>query len=308
VAKTRIDSPPIATPDAVVVLPDHRTPFRFFCGDAFLCLQQLPNSCIDATITSPPYFQQKDYGTADQLGWSQGRDEYLQGMHAVLTELLRVTSNTGCCFLVIGDSYSQKCQQLIPHRIAVMACEMGWTLRNDLIWSKLDAAPDGAKDRWRQSHEHVLFLVKNRSAYQFFDRAIRVPYSEVTVKRWGNNQAYGGPKATTKASPVGQRFPRGKTFRLSPHGTIPPDVIRMATARSKERHYATFPQQLVETFVLAVTREGNTVLDPFVGTGTSGVVTISHRRLFLGFDLNSDYLNIARGRCEATYGQSRMNA
>lgn len=168
------------------------------------------------------------------------------------------------------------------------------------MWvKKPDAAPDGAGDRWRFSHEHVLFLTKAARGYKFRADAIRVPYSPQTVRRWSAGQRYGGGKAGDEAGPRGQRFKRGKTFRLNDKGTLPTDVIGCATARSRLDHFATFPLELVEKFVLATTDPGDLVFDPFAGTATTGVAALRNGRRFAGIELNPAYAGIARDRLRA---------
>ena len=200
---------------------------------------------------------------------------------------------------MVADTYVNRSLQLVPQRLAIAACECGWTLRNDLIWAKSDAAPGRAANRWRFSHEHTLFLTKQPQGYTFHADEIRVPYSPVTLRRWGQGQTYGGAKAKDSAGPRGQRFKRGKSFRLNEKGTIPRDVIECATARSRLDHFATFPLELVEQFVLATTNKGDLVLDPFAGTATSGVAAVRNGRRFLGIELNPVYAKIARDQLAA---------
>jgi len=157
-------------------------------------LANLPDSCVQTTITSPPYYRQKDYQAKGQLGWELTVAEYVAKMKKLFEELWRVTHGTGCCFFVVGDTYVNKALQLVPQRLAIAACEVGWTIRNDLVWAKSDAAPDGAADRWRFSHEHVLFMAKAARGYKFNADEIRVPYSPVTLRRWADGQQYGGAK------------------------------------------------------------------------------------------------------------------
>lgn len=266
-------------------------------GDACKLLKMLPESLIDVTVTSPPYFSQKDYGEIKQIGWDQSREEYLDSMTTVLKELFRVTKKTGSCFIVIADTYQNKCLQLIPQLLSIAAVDIGWTLRNDIIWHKTDAPPERVTDRWRYGHEHILFLVKNPVKYYFDLDSIRVAYSERTIRRWGKGQKYGGPKSTDKAGPQGQRFKNGKSFQLNPKGAIPPDVIQSSTSRSKSNHYATFPPRLVERLIQATTHQGDLVFDPFVGSGTTGSVALLHDRRFIGIDINPDYVDIANKRC-----------
>ena len=138
--------------------------------------------------------------------------------------------------------------------------------------------------------------MKSLNGYVFNEKAIRQPYSEATLKRWGKGQKYGGPKAKTLPKAKGNRFPVGKSFRLNPDGTLPSDVIQCPSGRSSLDHYATFPPSLIETFVLAASNEGDLVFDPFAGTGTTGEVALRHGRRFFGIELSDHYVSIARKR------------
>jgi DNA modification methylase len=267
-------------------------------GDAFEVLPRLPSCCINTTVTSPPYFRQKHYGSERQLGWEPRVKEYIDKLACVFAELFRLTQDDGVCFVIIGDSYADRSLQLVPQRAAIAAADCGWTLRNDLVWAKTDAAPGSGADRWRFTHEHILFLTKRPRGYKFHADTLRVPYSDRTVRRWGNGQTYGGVKARSKADARGQRFARGKAFRLNPAGTLPPDVLSHPTARSHLLHYATFPIELIERFVLATTHAGDVVFDPFSGTSTTGVAAIRHRRTYLGVELSASYRRMAARRLE----------
>lgn len=270
------------------------------------CLEQmclLNDESVDLTVTSPPYFKQKNYGSDLQIGWEASLEAYLFKMRRVLESLYRLTASHGSVFVVVGDSYAAGTMQLVPQRLACIAVECGWLIRNDLIWYKTDAAPGRAPNRWRLTHEHVLFLVKSSKGYVFHENAIRQPYSGATLKRWGKGQRYGGPKAKTqpkssgtKENSKGNRFRDGQSFSLNPDGTLPSDVINCASGRSSLDHYATFPASLIETFVLAASNEGALVFDPFAGTGTTGDVALRHSRRFLGIDVSEHYVRIARER------------
>lgn len=276
-------------------------------GDCREHLPLIPDCSIDVTVTSPPYYRQKDYEVPSQIGWNQSREEYLESMSLVLSELFRVTKPTGSAFIVIADTYRHKSLQLIPQSIALVASKIGWKIRNDLIWRKTDAPPERVTDRWRYSHEHIFFLTKKPTGYHFDMNSIRVPYADVTKSRWGNGQKYGGRKSSAEAGPKGQRFRRGKHFSLHPLGAIPPDILSYATSRSPDSHYATYPPKLVLTLLEATSRPGNIVFDPFVGSGTTGQVALQHFRRFIGFDVNSRYLEIATRRCSEAI-KDRSNA
>lgn len=271
-------------------------------------LRRIPSGSIAATITSPPYFQQKDYKVDGQIGWELSVHDYVRVMTEILQQLWRVATPSGSCFVVVGDTYLDKSLQLVPQRLVIAAVECGWTVRNDLIWAKSDAAPDGAADRWRFSHEHVLFLTKRARGYKFNADEIRVPYSPVTERRWAKGQKYGGNKANAPSGPLGQRFKKGKTFKLNPKGTIPRDVLEYSTARSRLDHFATYPIGLIEKMLLATTDAGDLVLDPFAGTATTGLAAIRNGRRFVGIELNPDYVKIARSRLSTAVKASKLAA
>lgn len=155
-------------------------------------LGTLPSNSVDLTVTSPPYYRHRDYGVDGQLGREGTVDDYIKDLRSVMEGLLRVTADTGSCFFVIGDTYENQKLLLVPHRLALAADEIGWVVRNDLIWSKLDPPPESPRTRWRCSHEHILFLTKRPGKYTFHADAIRVPYADATLRRWGKGQVYGG--------------------------------------------------------------------------------------------------------------------
>lgn len=133
-------------------------------GAAQRKFSEIPDESVQTTITSPPYYRQKDYHTAGQLGWEPSVREYVVKMSKLFEQLWRVNKPSGTCFFVVGDSYVNKALQLVPQRLAIAAADVGWTIRNDLVWAKTDAAPDGAADRWRFSHEHVLFMTSSTTS------------------------------------------------------------------------------------------------------------------------------------------------
>ncbi len=266
---------------------------RIICGDATAVLKRSPPNSVDLTVTSPPYFRHRDYAVVGQLGREATVDDYVNGLRGVLESLLRVTSETGACFFVVGDTYERQKLLLVPHRLALAADEIGWTVRNDLIWSKLDPPPESPRNRWRCGHEHVLFLTKRPGKYTFHADAIRVPYAGATKRRWGNGQVYGGPKSERRPNDKASRMRHGKTFRLNPKGCLPTDVWALPAGDSPVRHYATFPDRLVRPIILACSNRGDLVLDPFAGSGTTCRIAMENGRRFLGIELNPEYAKMA---------------
>jgi DNA modification methylase len=184
---------------------------RILCGDAETALATLKDGEVDLTVTSPPYFRHRDYGVKGQIGREKTLDDYLGKIRGVLAQVLRVTAETGACFFVVGDTYEKQKLLLVPHRIAISADELGWTVRNDLIWNKTDPPPESPRNRWRSGHEHILFLTRQSGGYKFSADAVRVPYAEATLRRWGNGQAYGGEKSENRTN---AKDSRNLTFRI----------------------------------------------------------------------------------------------
>ncbi|MGQ0637543.1 MAG: DNA-methyltransferase [Planctomycetaceae bacterium] len=266
---------------------------RIICGDARMALSSLPDDSVQVTVTSPPYFGHRNYGAERQLGLEETVDEYVARMRQVLYQLLRVTAKSGACFVVIGDTYRSQRLLLVPHRIALAADQIGWFVRNDLIWKKLDPPPESARNRWRSAHEHILFLTKRPTKYTFHADAIRIPYSDATLRRWGNGQVYGGTKSERRRYANDSRMRHGKSFVLNPNGCIPTDVWSLPSGDSPVRHYATFSDRLIRPIIVACSSPGDWVLDPFVGSGTTCRVAKVLGRRSIGIELNPEYAAIA---------------
>ncbi len=262
---------------------------RIICGDAAEVLQRLDAGTAALTVTSPPYFQHRDYGIAGQIGQEPSLAEYLDRMASVFRELLRVTDEAGCCFVVIGDTYRRSKLLLVPHRIAILAGDVGWIVRNDIIWSKMDPPPESPRNRWRAGHEHILFLTKQPSGYRFNPDAVRVPYAAATLRRWGDGQSYGGPKSEGRSNAKDSRMRNGQTFKLNPRGCLPTDVWSAPSSNAAVKHYATFPERLIKPIIEACSNPGDLVLDPFAGSGTTCKLALALGRRCLGIELKPEY-------------------
>ena len=273
---------------------------NIICGDAAESLSRIPNASVALTVTSPPYYRQRDYGVAGQIGREESLPRYLDRIARVLQEILRVTDDEGSCFFVIGDTFADRTLLLVPHRIGVMASDLGWVVRNDVIWRKTSPVPESPRNRWRTGHEHVFFLTRKPTGYRFDADVLRVPHAEETIRRWGAGQTYGGTKSKSRRRTNDSRMRDGQAFRLNPKGCLPTDVWSFAGANSTARHYAAFPVQMVTPLIEACSRPGELVLDPFAGSGTTCVAAVRLGRRALGIELNPEFAEMARA---ATAGE-----
>lgn len=300
---------------------------KIFNMDCNNFLLTLPSNSIDCIVTSPPYYGLRDYGVSGQIGLEESPSAYVSRLVEVFAELYRVLKPNGTCWLNLGDSYvttspnggggknmnihgekylgrrkaagrlQPKQLMGMPWRVALALQDNGWYLRQDIIWNKTNAMPESVKDRCTRSHEYIFLLTKT-DKYYFNPAAIAEP----VISTKGNARSFRGGGGYIKRqcfnnSETAKRGTRGNVFNSQ--GTRNKrSVWNIATQASKYKHFATFPDKLAETCILAGCPEDGLVLDPFMGTGTTALVSLKNNRQFTGCDLNESYINIAKNRIE----------
>ena len=283
---------PVTQPPLIPVVASEKS--VVYLGDAYETLKGLPSDYFQAAVTSPPYWGLRDYGAAGQIGSEENLEAYIGNLVQVFSELRRVLKDDGTLWLNLGDSYTSggrkrrapdkknparamsyraptpdglKSKDLIgvPWRVAFALQQDGWYLRSEIIWHKPNPHPESVKDRPTRAHETIFLLTKSEKYYYDY-RAIMEP-------------AHNGDLRNKRS------------------------VWTVATEPTKEAHFATFPTKLIKPCILAGSRPGDFVLDPFFGSGTTGIVAALNDRYFVGIELQPDYLRIARERL-ARYGVS----
>lgn len=280
-------------------------------GDALTVLRTLPDGSVDCCVTSPPYFGLRDYGVDGQLGAEASPAEYVENMRALFAEVRRVLADDGTLWLNLGDSYSakrtyqvdqSKAQRSrvdgpydttadrpvknllgIPWRVAFALQDNGWILRNSIIWHKPNAMPESVTDRLSTRHENVFVFSKGRR-YWFDLDAVRESHAESTIAA--------ASRARIPYTAPGQRT-NLKTRGMHDRGANPGDVWSINTRPFSEAHFAVYPVELPERCILAGCRPGGIVLDPFSGSGTTGMAAAKHGRRYVGIDLNAEYLDLS---------------
>ena len=284
-------------------------------------------------MTSPPYYALRDYGMDEQIGRETSPKAYISRLMEVFSEVRRVLRSDGTLWLNIADTYAGKGNQGefvdaknpkgrngqavalnykvegckpkdmigIPWMLAFSLRDAGWYLRNDIIWMKENPMPESVKDRCARCYEHVFLFSKSRK-YHFDYKAISEPIAPTTAERL--KRGLNGSNKFGKAIP-GQA--QQQTInRVREHGSITDDMINplrnkrdvwtINTVPFKGGHYAAYPPKLVETCLLAGCPEGGIVLDPFMGSGTTGMVAKQLDRHFVGIELNPEYTELAYAR------------
>jgi DNA modification methylase len=279
-------------------------------GDALAVLRQLPDTIAQCCVTSPPYWGLRDYGVAGQIGLEQSTEEFITRLVAVFSEVRRVLRPDGVLWVNMGDSYAgtgkryagykPKDLMMMPARLVLALQADGWIVRADCIWARTNAMPEPVRDRPAKSHEYVFLLAK--SQHYFYDvEATRQPLKEKTRSTWGckvstrGGDSLGKVKSDNWAKTIHERKPR-----LNADGSIAGAAMRsvwnIAGARFKGAHLATFPPKLIEPYIMAGSKPGDLILDPFLGSGTTAIVAQSLGRDYLGIELNPAYIALAQQR------------
>jgi DNA modification methylase len=277
---------------------------RILEGDATAVIPGLPDTVFDCIVTSPPYWQQRDYrGERGQVGREATAADYIQRLTAMFCETRRVLKETGTFWLVIGDKYNAGEQLGLPWRLALALIDDGWILRADCIWHKPNAMPSSAKTRPTIDHEYIFFFTKSKDYYYDAD-AVREPhvtFSDKSRMRGGRRHfgiRGGTPEAGKNGGSVNLHDGRWDQA-FHPLGRNKRSVWSIPLSKSRDAHFAVFPEALVENCLLAGCPAGGLVLDPFVGSGTVPLVARRLGRDYVGIDCVAEYCEMTRRRLSA---------
>ena len=302
---------------------------------------------VQTCVTSPPYFGLRDYGHEGQIGLEQTPKEYIAAMVEVFRCVRDVLSDDGTLWLNLGDSYGavggntyagfnqrwsgtggagskqestlagvtdrkidtgMKLKNLlgIPWRVALALQADGWILRQDIIWHKPNPMPESVRDRCTKAHEYI-FLLSKSEQYFFDSEAMKEPVQSTK----GNAKSFRGGESYTG----GNAFNNHQLKERETHGNAPNEggtrnrrsVWTVATQPYRGAHFATFPPALIEPCILAGSRPGDIVLDPFMGSGTTAQVALQHGRRYLGCELNQKYELLQKERIALANSQILMS-
>jgi len=340
-------------------MAERKLSYRIINADVLKGLKTIKDSSIDCIVTSPPYYGQRNYEIEGQIGLEHSPQLYVDKMTKVFEELFRVLKETGTFFLNIGDSYSghmgkrlgwsfmsnissekdgtaiklkakydlpKKCLLCIPERLMFACLEIGFILRNKIIWLKIPPLCQSVKDRFSNVYEFIYFFSKSQR--YFFDlEAVKEPYSEKTIERLEGfirrKEKFDPKKHKTFSGQHGMKImkhliEKKKTKKeqgqhingwvpldrldLENLKKNPGDVWLMQTAQfpkdfyKGKTHFAVFPEELPKMCILSGSPEFGTVLDPFLGSGTTLKVAKQLLRSGVGIDIKKDYLEMAKKR------------
>jgi len=263
---------------------------KILCGNAREVLQTLEPESVHTCVTSPPYYNLRDYGVSGQIGMEQTPEEYISRLVEAFREVRRVLRRDGTLWVNIGDSYQDKNLIGIPWMLAFALRTDGWYLRQDIIWHKTRCIPESVRDRCTRSHEYIFLLSKSRR-YYFDGAAIREPVAKSTVARMKQDIEHQMGSFRQPGKTNGPLKPEGDGKARNKRS-----VWSLCTAYFQGAHFAVFPEKLVEPCILAGCPVDRVVLDPFAGSGTTGVVAKRLHRNFIGVEINPNYCKLAAER------------
>jgi DNA modification methylase len=280
-------------------------------GDARVYSREIPVGSVQTIVCSPPYYGLRDYGAAEQIGNERTVQEYVDNLVGVFDAARPALTDDGTLWVVIDDAYAGRAnagraydgnrgmnrpkvmpprrrttddapfKSLIgaPWRFAIAMIDKRWHLRAEVIWRKTNAKPESVKDRPMHQYERV-FLFSKRPRYYFDETPLLEPAKRASLAR--ADRAWG--EADIDAEPL-KYTPRADGMRMGW------DVWDIAVEAYEEEHYAVFPTELARRCILAGSREGDTVLDLFHGSGTTAKVALEHGRRYVGGDVQLEYLD-----------------
>ena len=287
-------------------------------GDNLFHLTNIPDNSVDMCVTSPPYYNLRDYKNSGQIGAENTVKDFVENLCKVFDEIHRILKPTGSCWVNIGDTYDKKRLLQVPSRFEIAMCDRGWHLRNEIIWSKPNPQPISSKDRFWGNHEKFFWFVKDVKKYYFNRDAILVPrmFSKNNMDKRKDFNASSKEGFAISSNSQDKHYARmreemgiDKEFNyeeLIKSGKCPTrpefDTWNVPSVTYKGAHFAVYPPELIEKPILSCCPEQGIVIDPFMGSGTTGEVAKLNNRRYIGLELNPEYAILANERISKVGG------
>ncbi len=258
-----------------------------FLGDSKDVLKQLPDSSVDLIVTSPPY--------ADQRKGTYGGihpDKYVEWFLPISAQLFRVLKPTGTFVLNIKEKVVAGERSTYVMELIIAMRKQGWLWTEEFIWHKKNSFPGKWPNRFRDSWERLLQFNKSKH-FNMYQNEVKVPIGDWAKGRLKNLSATDKVRDNTKN---GSGFGKNVSNWLGKESVFPTNVLHLATECNNKNHSAAFPEELPEWFIKLFTKQGDTVLDPFVGSGTTLFVSKRMKRHSIGIDITSEYYEMVKSR------------
>ena len=248
---------------------------QFYRADSRNILEIIRSSVrIKSTITSPPYFDMKDYGSENQVGFGQTYQDYLDDLKDIFNKIYQITENDGSLWIVI-DSFKRDNQVVtLPFDLSNKLKEIGWLLQDIIIWKKDKTVPWSNNGFVQRKFEYILFFTKTKNFKYNKDRVRNFDTNQ--LKRWW-------VKYPERYNPKGKALDEIWEFPIPVQGSWGDKYIR---------HFCPLPKEMVATMIEISTDKNDIVLDPFAGSGSVLFQSAVMKRKYIGFELNQDYIDM----------------
>ncbi|MFH0897983.1 MAG: site-specific DNA-methyltransferase [bacterium] len=262
-----------------------------YLGDSKEQLKRLPKNSVDLIVTSPPYADQRKntYGGINT-------DNYVDWFLPISEQLLRVIKPTGTFILNIKEKVVDGERSTYVMELILAMRKQGWLWTEEFIWHKKNCYPGKWPNRFRDAWERLLQFNKDRK-FNMYQEEVMVPMGDWAKSRLKNLSDVDKIRDNSK---VGSGFGKNISNWLDREKAFPTNVVHLATECNNKNHSAAFPEELPEWFIKLFTKENDTVLDPFMGSGTTLSVANRMKRNSIGIDIVSEYYEMVRKQLKPT--------
>lgn len=250
-------------------------------GDSSKELSKLLSESVDLIVTSPPYAKQRGYNGYDASAFN----DFLM---PILNECKRVLKDSGSLVLNIKEHCSKGQRSLYVYHLVIAMVEAGWRLVDEFVWYKTNPFPTGSSKRLKDSWERIFHFTKSNN-YKFLPNEVLIP-SESKWLESDKKRKNKGEHKTTNGSNMNM------SKRVVSDMVRPSNVIKGSTSNTNIAHPAVYPLYIPEFFIKLMSEEGDTILDPFLGSGTTGISAINLNRNFIGIELDSSFFDLSKKR------------
>ena len=256
---------------------------KVYNGDSRCLLEILPEGVqVQTTITSPPYFDMKDYGVEGQVGFGQKYEEYLEDLKEIFAQIYTVTKDDGTLWIVIDTFKRDHAVVTLPFDLVQKLNSVGWKLQEIIIWKKDKTVPWSCKGFMQRKFEYVLFFSKQNN-YKTNKDQVRI-YDTQQLKKWW-------VKYPERYNPKGKALDEIWEFPIPVQGSWGTEYIR---------HFCPLPKEMVATMISISTDEEDVVFDPFAGSGAVMSQSAYMKRTYLGIEINPQYINMFEAYLKST--------
>jgi site-specific DNA-methyltransferase (adenine-specific) len=270
---------------------------QVLCGDCEVVLRDIPENSIDLIITSPPYADNRK----DTYGGIHP-DDYVEWFLPKAAQFYRVLKPKGTFILNIKEKVVNGERHTYSLELILALRRQGWLWTEEFIWHKKNSYPGKWPNRFRDAWERCLQFNKTRQ-FNMFQDAVMVPMGDWAKTRLSNLSE---TDKTRDNSKVGSGFGKNVSNWVGRDKAYPTNVLHLATETGNRKHSAAFPYALPEWFIKLFTEKGDVVLDPFLGSGTTAVVSRKLERQYIGIELHEEYCQMARDELANTIVQKEL--